>query len=293
VLKYKVLWIDDNVEAAKVKAEGIREFLEDEGFMFETIFRENEEHINHFLDDPELDIIITDFNLETDVEGLINIIRQRLKYMDLILYSENPPQNFQDVLNKFEGIYGCIREDVEDTIKSVIQNTIRRTQNVSNMRGIVISEGIDIENQVEEIIIKYFGDKGELAKKVLEKEGVCDFGKKIAFLNSILKTIVKDYNKKINDEKDPAVRDNLGTRKTKIQSLYDISKKLSDEVMKPRNVLAHVEQGMGTDNVPYLRSLQKGYEDINADAEWYKKTRKDLQKHSENLTFILKFISEN
>jgi len=197
------------------------------------------------------------------------------------------------VLKSFQGIYGCTRADVEDTIISVIQSTIRRTQNVNNMRGIVISEGIDIENQVEEIIVLYFDDKGDLAKKVLEKEGVCDFGKKIAFLNSILKKIVKDYNRKISTEKDTVFKDKLGTQKDMLQSLYNIAKKLSDEVMKPRNVLAHVEQKVGDDNVPYLKSMYKEYEDIKANSEWYKNTRKDLHKHSENLTSILKFISEN
>jgi len=63
--------------------------------------------------------------------------------------------------------------------------------------------------------------------------------------------------------------------------------------MKTRNVLAHVEQKVGNDNVPYLKSMYKEYEDINADSEWYKNTRKDLHKHSENLTSILEFISEN
>lgn len=292
MLKYKVLWIDDNLEAAEVKAEGIREFLEDEGFMFEPIFREDEENINQFLDDPELDIIITDFN-GIDVEELIKKVHSLPKYIDFVLYSENPPPEFYEAARSISGIYSCTREDVEDTIRKVIQSTVRRTQNVNNMRGIVISEGIDIENQVEEIIVKYFDDKGDLAKKVLEKEGVCDFGKKIAFLNSILKKIVKDYNKKISTEKDPDVRDKLGTQTTMLQSLYNIAKKLSDEVMKTRNVLAHVEQKVGNDNVPYLKSMYKEYEDIKADSEWYKNTRKDLHKHSENLTSILEFISEN
>ncbi len=292
MLKYKALWIDDTPDSAEPKMESIEEFLLEEGFVFEPVLQENADGISDYLDDPELDIIITDFN-GIDVEELIKKVQSLHKYIDLVLYSENPPPEFYEAARSIPGTYSCTREDVEDTIKKVIQNTIRRTQNVNNMRGIVISEVIDIENQVEEIIVKYFDDKGDLAKKVLEKEDVCDFGKKIAFLNSILKKIVKDYNKKISTEKDPDVRDKLGTQKTMLQSLYNISKKLSDEVMKTRNVLAHVEQKVGNDNVPYLKSMYKEYEDINADSEWYKNTRKDLHKHSENLTSILEFISEN
>jgi len=292
MLKYKALWIDDNLEAAEAKSEGIREFLEDEGFVFEPIFKEDDASIDDFLDDPELDIVITDFNLKTDVADLIDTIRQKLRYMDLVLYSENPPKEFQEVCRRYDGIFSCIRQEVEDTIKSVIRNTIRRTQNVNNMRGIVIAESIDIENQVEEIIVKYFDDKGDLVRKVLEKEGVCDFGKKIAFLNSILKKIAKDYNKIISEGKS-SIKKKVQARKSALQPLYDIAKRLADEVMKPRNVLAHVEMEIGSVNVPCLKSLYRECEDIKADPRWYKETRKNLQKHSENLTSILEFISEN
>ncbi len=293
MLKYKALWIDDTPEAAEPKIEGIKDFLEEEGFIFEYMLKENADGIKEHLNDPELDIVITDFNLTgITAHELITKVRTQHKYIELILYSENPPSEFEKVLQSFQGIYGCTRADVEDTIISVIQSTIRRTQNVNNMRGIVIAEGIDIENQVEEIIIKYFDDKGDLARKVLEKEGVCDFGKKIFFLNSILKNIVKDYNKMVS-EGTPKIKSQIQEKKTVLQPLYDIAKKLVDEIMKPRNVLAHVEMKIGPDNVPYLKSMYKNCENINANLDWCKGTRKNLQKHSENLANILKFINEH
>lgn len=290
MLKYKALWIDDTPDSAEPKVESIEEFLLEEGFVFEPVLQEDADGISDYLDDPELDIIITDF-IGVNVEKLIDKIKGLPKYIDLVVYSEHPPPEFDEVAKSYPGIYLCTRSDVEGTIKDVIRSTIRRTQNVSNMRGIVISEGIDIENQVEEIIVQYFDDKGDLARKVLEEPGLCDFGKKIAFLNSILKKIIKDYNKKIDVEKEPGAKEEIRKRISTVQPLYGIAKTLADEVMKPRNVLAHVEQEMGSDNIPYLKSLTKGYEEIKADSEWYKKTRKDLQKHAENLKNIFEFIS--
>ena len=290
-IKYKVLWIDDNIEAAEAKAEGITDFLGEEGFDFIPLFKENGVGIEEILNDPELDIVITDFNLDgIDVQELINLVRKQQKYIEIVLYSEHPPHNFQEVAKSHDGIYATTRQDVEDCIMGVIENTIRRTQNVNNMRGIVISEGIDIENQIEEIIISYFGNDGDLAKKVIEKEGVCDFGKKIEFLNSILKKIVKQYNKSISqlagDEKTA-----LSLKRDFVKPLYNTTKLLANEVMKPRNMLAHVDQKLDNDNIPYLKSIQKGYDDIVANSEWYKITRKDLQKHSNNLNKILVFMN--
>lgn len=291
MLKYKALWIDDTPHSAEPKMESIEEFLLEEGFVFEPVLQEDADGISDYLGDPELDIIITDFN-GVDVKELISKIQALEKYIDIVLYSENPTNEFYEAARSTSGIYPCTREDVEDTIKKVIQATIRRTQNVTNMRGIVIAEGIDIENQIEEIIVQYFDDKGDLAKKVLEKEGVCDFGKKIAFLNSILKKITKNYNKMIS-EGIPKIKSRIRKKKTVLQPLYHIAKKLADEVMKPRNVLAHVEMKIGPDNVPYLKSMYKDHENIKANLDWCKGTRKNLQKHSENLANILKFINEN
>jgi len=294
-LNYKILCVDDNPRTIKSKLNQVGKFLEGEGFRPKIALIENGQDIDKYLDDPLLDLIVTDYYIHDELNGkqLAERIRGLDKMVEIILYSQRAGTDLYREVGTLDGVYVSNREGLEEKIKDVIKITIRRTQNVSNMRGIVISEGIDIENQVEEIIVKYFDDKGDLAKKVLEKEGVCDFGKKIAFLNSILKKIVKDYNKKIGVEKKTGAKEEIRKRISTVQPLYGIAKTLAEEVMKPRNMLAHVEQEMGPDNVPYLRSLQKGYEEINADSEWYKKTRKDLQKHSENLTFILKFISEN
>ncbi|MFB0555120.1 MAG: hypothetical protein ACETWQ_17570 [Phycisphaerae bacterium] len=276
MLKYKALWIDDSMLSAEPKIEGIRDFLEEEAITFEPILRENAVDIDSCLGDPELDIIITDFN-GVDVTELINKIQTLEKYIDLVLYSENPPPEFYEVSRSIPGIYPCTRDDVEDTIRKVIQSTIRRTQNVTNMRGIVISEAIDIENQIADIIVSYFSEKGDIIKRSLKRDNF-DFGKKVMLLGSISKKIMSTQGKD-NDE---------------FKQINTLVKLLFKEVVWPRNVLSHVKHEIDTNGQAVLTSDIKspdGDKTITINAEWYKETRKKLARHSDNLKAFMDFIA--
>lgn len=292
MLRYKVLWIDDNYPETKV--DGIKDFLEEEGFSPDISFKDTTQGIEDELEDPEIDIVITDFNLgDIDVKDVVSKIREKQKYIDLILYSENPPEGFRDVLNEFDGVYGCIRDDVEDTIINVIRNTIRRTQNVNNMRGVVISEAIDIENQIEKIILSYFQNEKDLVEKVLKSRGSCDFGKKISFLNSIIKKINKSAQDKKDDTSfEPQVQKQFEEILEKLKPYRNKCKKLGEDVMKPRNILAHVEHKINHDSKPFLKSLERGCNEIVIDTQWCKDTRVRLKEHSSNLEALNQFISQ-
>ena len=291
-LKYKVLWIDDTRTSAEAKIEGIKDFLDGEGFSFESILFENAENIDNHLQDHELDIVVTDFNLPgIEIKELIQKIRSQHNYIDIILYSENPPANFDEVAKSFEGIFSTTRDSVEDTIIAVIKETLRRTQNVNNMRGIVISEAIDIENQVEDIIIEYFsGREKYLATILLDSDKGDDFGRKISFLGTCLKEIVGFLN--------VTIQDNNGNNTTEIELLAEVkplhimSKKLVDDICMPRNMLAHVEHQLDEDHTPFLKSLKSGYKQIKIDYEWCKNIRKDILKHSYNLANLKNFITK-
>lgn len=283
MLKYKALWIDDSTESRDAKIEGIGEFLIEEGFAFKPIPKEDAEDIEKHLNDPELDIIITDFN-GINVEKLIKKVHSLPKYIDLVLYSENPPPEFYEVARSVPGIYPCTREDVEDTIKKVIQSTIRRTQNVTNMRGIIISEAIDIENQIEDIILSYYDTREkELAKVLLSGDGCNELGPKIRFLNSMLKGIIASIK-----SSDQAAEKEM---QQEIELLFSTAKKLENEVCKPRDMLAHVEHTI-ENNTVFLKSLKTGYENIKIDSARCKEMRKSFMKHASNLNQIKDFLSK-
>jgi CheY-like chemotaxis protein len=277
-LNYKILCIDDNPRTIKSKLNQVEQFLKEEGFRPEITLIENDQDIDKYLDDPLLDLIVTDYYIRDELNGkqLAENIRGSEKMVEIILYSQKEGTDLYKEVGALDGVYISNREGLEDKIKDVIKITIRRTQNVSNMRGIVISEAIDIENHVEEIIISYFADKGDIVRKALERSNF-DFGKKVMILGSIAKKLRSNLNK---DQKG-------------FEKIADLVKSLCKDVVWTRNVLSHVKHKTDQNGQHILTSDIKspdGTDTITINTEWYKETRKKLRMHSENLKAFADFI---
>ena len=292
-LTYKTLWIDDNPRTIASKVRQIKGFLEEQGFRSEIKVIESGRTIEEYLSDPLLDLIITDYNIHDDLNGkqLAEKIRGSDAMVDIILYSQKRGTDLYEV-GALDGVYISNREGLEDKIKEVIEITIRRTQRVSNMRGIVISEAIDIENQIEDIILAYYDTKEkELAEELLNGDGCNLFGQKISFLNSFLKKMEKEFNTVINSGGPPGNKEAARSLLDELKPLYETAKKLEKEVCQPRNMLAHVEHIINTNTV-YLKSLKSGYKDIKIESVCCKEIRQQLMKHASNLNQIKDFLSK-
>jgi CheY-like chemotaxis protein len=285
-LNYKILWIDDNPRTIKSKESQIEGFLKEQGFRPEITLIENGQDIDKYLDDPLLDLIVTDYYIHDKLNGkqLAKKIRGSEKMVEIILYSQKEGTDLYEEVGTLDGVYISNREGLEDKIKEVIEITIRRTQRVSNMRGIVISEAIDIENQIEDIILSYYDAREkELAKTLLSGDGCNELGPKIRFLNSTLKDIIESIKISTQAAEKKMLQD--------VESLHGTAKKLQNEVCKPRNMLAHVEH-IVNNNTVFLKSLKSGYEDIQIDSACCKEMRQLFMKHAANLDKIKTFLFE-
>lgn len=285
-LTYKTLWIDDNPRTIESKVEQIKGFLEKQGFRSEISVIESGQTIEKYLSDPLLDLIITDYNIHDDLNGrqLAENIRNSDAMVDIILYSQVAGTDLYREVGALDGVYISNREGLENKIKEVIEITIRRTQRVSNMRGIVISEAIDIENQIEDIILSYYDTREkELAKVLLSGDGCNELGPKIRFLNTMLKDIIASIK-----SSDKATEKKM---QEEIELLLSTAKKLENEVCKPRNMLVHVEHTIDNNTI-FLKSLKSGYEDIKIDTACCQKMRQSFMKHESNLDQIKSFLSK-
>lgn len=292
-LAYNILWIDDVKSWAQTMEKIISSYLDDLGFKLNVDLHKDGSNIAQALKNPEIDLIVVDYKLPgINGDELISKIRGLDNFIEIVFYSR--ATNPVDVIGVMDGVYHTKREDAEEILKKVINVTLRTSQDINNMRGLVIAETIDIESQIEEIIVQFFREKGEVIQsRVLDKDGPFDFKKKVDFLNSILNNVKKGLNSKAQQLIKDKKRDQAAkfTEKVKlIKSLKTIACKLEEEVVKPRNMLAHVETKIGTDGKHFLKSMKPGYDDIKGTQEWCKKMRNDLLKHSDNLNVIAKYI---
>lgn len=186
-LKYKILWVENDSDWAESVEDDLKEIIEgDYGFVLAwDLFAKQDEKIKY----NDYDLILMDLNLETEPSGdvLIKNIRDKEIYTDVIFYSADGLQKIKQKAQALdlEGVYysGRDKDLFLNKVKVVIQTTIRKIQDLNNLRGLVMAETSELDKKMEEICLSFF---------VQNKTDKSD-----AAFEEILKGLEKDYLNKL------------------------------------------------------------------------------------------------
>jgi CheY-like chemotaxis protein len=299
-LKYKILWIENEQDWVESIEDQIQEYLEDLGFNYEMKLIGKEEKDIAYND---YDLILMDLNLADQPNGaeLISKIRELGSYTDVVFYSS---MGINELRNKgkekeLEGVYYSGRTPESsfiNKVKAVIDSTIKKVQDLSNLRGLVMAEVSELDVKMMDIIKKYYvqNETEELKntfhkhitkkleerfKKALEgcekKEKVCYHKWKNEPIESIIPQmeaaqLAKAVNYLIPADLYSPVRANF-------------FEDYKAEIVDTRNQLAHcaskIEDGK---EILITRDGDKTYND-----ESIKEIRKSILKYSEIFTKLL------
>ncbi len=306
-IKYNILWIENEQEWLETTKDFVSGVLEDHGFYLQPTIVKSEMEIGVLLDlDSTLkkfDLILVDFQLDKGDRGstIITNIRDHKIYTEIIFYSQDLP-GIRDFLNKnfVDGVYAAKRDGDEfrEKFEKVFLSTIKKAQDISTIRGLVISETSELDNKVFNIIITFFSKYpsteqnkirtyifdelvGNLEEKnkalqqtldvtpnaVLPHNSYFDAYKKARILGRIIELL---NNKDLIDKK-------------------TFTKRYIPEIIEVRNELAHcVEKDI--ENGRTVLETKKG--DKFFDDEACKSIRQNIREHLGHLTAIEKFVQE-
>lgn len=266
--EYNILWVDDSPDWVSSVKDNITSHLEGKGYEPKIELQESGDDVDtsRFTD---IDLIIIDYQLQ-DSKGdeLIKRIRDKECLTEIVFYS----QGAIEPDDRLYGVHYSSRDDVEECIKKVVDETIKRAQDITLVRGFIIAEAIDVENILEDCMVKVFEDKGELfSEKVIgAKPSVYDAYNKFRFVKRIIKDRIDDAREDTN----------------RYEQLKDIDKIMNDldkEVFDQRNILAHSKITINDGGSITLEGINKQTKEINFSQEWLSRTRKNIAKHKENL----------
>lgn len=164
-LKYKILWIENEEDWVDSIYDQIQEHLSNLGFEFEKKLIAKEESVNY----DEYDLILMDLNLAEQPNGaeLIERIRNLNVFTDIVFYSSVGIDRLREEGRKknLEGVYYSGRTPDSSFVRKVchvIDSTIKKVQDLSNLRGLVMAEVSDLDSIMDEIIRKYYVDQSLL-----------------------------------------------------------------------------------------------------------------------------------
>ena len=289
-LKYDILQFEDDSGYIISIKRLLEDYLDDLGFNLQLHVEENGNKLSELIEDNDWDLILMDYNLKSNTKGdeLINRIRDHELYTEIIFYSED--STFEDEIRSklVEGVYFVRgRDKLVEKVMKIINLTLKKSQDVNNMRGLVIAEAIDIEAKMEGLIFTYFGldeEKNNVFQNIIidhEFYGTSTT-KKFRLINKICKERIASLNRMSKGLPNSQVDD--------LRKLYEEFKNIEHEIIEIRNILAHVKESEEKNNT--LISTSKNKTIINVDDEWCRNTRKNIIKHSKNLDTLIKHLSE-
>jgi hypothetical protein len=191
-----------------------------------------------------------------------------------------------------EGVFATARQNLGSELNKAIEKLITIIENVSTIRGTFITNAIDLENKLNEIITVYFGlaeAKGLFFKENIVEADFFTVGAKLKVVKRIatelLKAVELKYGAATAEEEKTAIQ----KEKTKLESTIGIFKGYDKEIMDMRNMLAHSKHKSGENGETIFRHITKN-EEYTIDEKWVRDRMRHLVMHSINLDRLKTFV---
>lgn len=301
-LDYKLLWFEDVKSSFNAKKRLVKRVVEDLGFVFPEPRNEINDDNLESIDFQIYDLIIADLNLANGEKGstILNTIRNKGIYTEVVFYSSQGEDYVRNELRNFQidGAYCADREndDFIDKVSHVIKTTIKKVQDLNNMRGLIMAETSDIDKTMFDIINKVIGDNtngiGEkLSGSIFENIGSKVGQKKDKFDKYYGKRIDKIINDHVlfdTSEKIKAIQfifDSIDHDVT-VPHKNDVFKTNYSEITKKRNLLGH-ETPLPVDGKIIVGTGEHSFE---FNDEFCIEIRKKVKKHGEDLRELSRVV---
>ncbi|MEQ9556729.1 MAG: hypothetical protein RIG67_13215 [Rhodospirillales bacterium] len=271
-LNYKIHWVDDSPDFAEAIKEDVELHFADAPINIDADIVEDGDQIEEVARSTSLDLFILDYGLDgRNGDELIKILRGSGELTEIVFYSQD--DDIHKKCPEVVGVYPCQRAEAGEKIKSVITKFIDRINNIAVMRGMIISEAIEVENRLTEILLGAFNDKKDLFREKILNKAIMDFEKKRMFVQSVLKDKIKEANQ--SAPKDQGLLE-------KLNGMNDILSSMKKDIIDQRNILAHSEKTFDENGVLELKPLTKGAS-IKFDDDWKNTIRENIKLHMKNL----------
>lgn len=188
---FTIILVDDHHENMEKDMDEIDDYLAKKGFTLQLLKSKKGEKVDEYLNTHDVDIILADKNLGKGKTGeeVVKQVREKNFLTDVLYYSGVSIDN-DDVtkLGKYLSVEIIKDRKVVPTLKKMIDKNLQKWDDVVFLRGIVISETIELETKVNKFFTKYFqvsGTKLDHFDLILEGTAISLEGKKQALTKII------------------------------------------------------------------------------------------------------------
>lgn len=271
-MKFNIIWVDDSKTWVKSVEEEVKEAFENIGFEPNiTTFPETKE-ASDFIASNYADLIIVDCNLPDDVRGdnFIKQLREKRCFAHIIFYSQDN-DNLQSLKQDKRFIHITHRSDIHSTLLEVATFSYRKYTHPAFMRGLLLSEFIDLENLMEDLISLCFRSEAEYFRETVIQKGGESFSlsAKQKFISRLIKEL-SETNQSF---------------KIKLDEIHFTSNQFQERIINNRNILAHASPVYDSESESI--TLKSSIRDIQLTPSWFHETRGYIHEHKEKIRSLI------
>jgi len=288
-LEYSIVWFEDSEDYIDSLEPQIKEYLKKLGFDLDLKRVSGDINITEVITNKDVDLILVDQKLSNGKTGadLIETIRNNEFYTEAVFYSAFPgfPEKIKQQL---EGVYYTKRDDLLEKTKKVINLTIKKNQDISNVRGLFIAESIDLTDQMEKIIskiLKLSGPEREFFEySIVQDEFLNEFAK-FRIIKRFLRQEIAALEQKI--QKSGEGKTNSTELKAGLERVNVEFTHFQNEVIELRNQLAHAKKSPDKKNILIIRNEEREFNE-----EECQRIRESFIKHAKNMEELERLLDK-
>jgi len=283
----------------------IEKFLLLKGYLLNSFVAESFGEINLELVNT-YDLLLIDYHLDDDeISGhqVIDEIRKANCLTPVIFYSNSPTRELRGKIGELglDGVYCSTRGRFQALVKQIISNSLRKVENVNNLRGLFLAISSDLEDSLNLVLLKIFdlldGEKiDELIKYVADDKCQQALDKNNATLSSFRQKEI-EFRELVSDhyffdmcKKAETLQHYLKeepiSQKPGIKEIRTTHNGFIREIIQVRNSLAHVIEEIDAEGNVFL----KGNNDVVYDDTKFVEIRINLRKHNDNLKKLIRIL---
>lgn len=274
-MKFRIIWIDDSQTWVDSVSEDLREtFIEAK---FEPIiekFGEVDDVVRDAIKNNYLDLLIIDCNLPgINGNDFILELRSQRCFSHVVFYSQEA-KNLELVQADNHFSHVTPRADFIDVIEQVADQAFRKYNHPAFMRGLLLSEFIDLESLLDDLVSQCFKSESKYFRESILNKGGESFG--LGTKQKFIARVIKE-SKEHNDE-----------LKLIMEEINFSASGFQSKIIQRRNILAHAHPEY--DAVTNQIKLISAFPDTNFNAEWFYETRTNIHDYKNK---IKKLLSHN
>lgn len=158
-IQFNVLWFDDTADFFDSIDQGhLNEQIRGWGFEPKIDLVTTPASFSARAPYADCDLIVVDFNLQEHGHGqdFISQVRSQNVFTEVVFYSSAPSdQLWQAIFEKrLEGVYVASRQNIQERMLQIGEQTVRKVLDLENMRGIVMAGVGDLDLLLDDILIR-------------------------------------------------------------------------------------------------------------------------------------------